>query len=68
MHWVLMLPAAPANGEAAAAAEPCDFASGGMISKEEVEARGAGTDDPGDTYSRARFAWSEWRVFFTGGA
>eukprot|EP00198_Chlamydomonas_reinhardtii_P000775 XP_001690110.1 predicted protein [Chlamydomonas reinhardtii] len=57
---------APANGEAAAAAEPCDFASGGMISKEEVEARGAGTDDPGDTYSRARFAWSEWRVFFTG--
>ncbi|KAG2444858.1 hypothetical protein HXX76_001599 [Chlamydomonas incerta] len=50
----------------AAAAEPCDYASGGAISKEEVEARGAGTDDHGDTYTRNRFAWSEWRVFFTG--
>ncbi|GFR39615.1 hypothetical protein Agub_g77 [Astrephomene gubernaculifera] len=51
--------------EANSRAEPKDFASS-VITKEEVEARGAGTDDCGDTYDPRRFWWSEYRVFFTG--
>ncbi|KXZ55222.1 hypothetical protein GPECTOR_3g364 [Gonium pectorale] len=47
------------------AAEPNDYASG-VITKAEVEARGSGTDDHGDTYNSKQFWWSEYRVFFTG--
>lgn len=47
-------------------AEPVDYASGGMITKEEVEARGKGTAEDSDTYSTRRLWSCEKRVFFTG--
>eukprot|EP00983_Pelagomonas_calceolata_P085210 1156508-Pelagomonas_calceolata.AAC.1 len=51
--------------------------SGGVINSAEVEARGRGTKDDGDTYDASRrsgslvhqvpsLLWSEYRVFFTG--
>lgn len=44
---------------------PYDYASS-VITKEEIEARGSGTKEAGDTYDRKRWLWSERRVFFTG--
>eukprot|EP00873_Tetraselmis_striata_P005069 jgi/Tetstr1/425333/TSEL_015782.t1 len=41
-------------------------AEGGMISKEEVEARGTGTKEDQDTYDSSQFLFSEVRVCFTG--
>lgn len=46
--------------------EPNDYASGGAISKAEIEARGTGTDECSDTYTTKRFWSCEYRVFFTG--
>ncbi len=45
--------------------EPRDIASS-VISKEEVEARGSGTKDHGDTYDIKHFWHNEKRVFLTG--
>jgi len=39
---------------------------GSVISKEEVEARGCGTEDDGDTYDSNRIFHCEKRVFYTG--
>ena len=47
------------------AAEPNDYASG-MITKEEVEARGSGTNEARDTYDASRRGRCELRVLFTG--
>lgn len=47
-------------------AGPQDYASS-VITKEEVEARGSGTREAGDTYDPRRRALSELRVLFTGG-
>ncbi|PNH03985.1 Cobalamin synthase [Tetrabaena socialis] len=52
---------AAAPAPAPDAAQPNDYASG-VITKEEVEARGAGTDDHGDTYDPRRLWWSEYRA------
>ncbi len=46
-------------------AEPNDFASS-VITKEEVEARGSGTQEARDSYDPSRPLLSELRVFFTG--
>lgn len=59
---------AAAAAALAADAAPHDYASGGVISKEEVEARGSGTKEAGDTYDSARRWRSELRIFFTGAA
>lgn len=49
-----------------AAADAGTRPEGSVISKEEVEARGSGTADTGDTYDSRVFIKSETRVFFTG--
>lgn len=37
-----------------------------VLTKEEIEARGAGTKEDRDTYHDSPFKMSETRVFFTG--
>lgn len=69
-------PPAPLTSEVRATTLPTDhppadaprgYASGSVISKEEVEARGSGTKEARDVYDGRRPLRSELRVFFTGG-
>lgn len=46
--------------------DAADYSSGGAITKEEIEARGAGTTESFDSYSLQQFWRCERRVFFTG--